>query len=84
MPVREDLAIRSREAAAPPYTSKWHPIERRLFSQVNRASRGVMRDIVQTALAALQRVPTQTGLTVMAMVLDQAYEVGRTCSAAFR
>jgi hypothetical protein len=64
------LGLALRIAHYPPYTSKWHPIEHRLFSQVERALRGVMLDTVQTALATLQRVSTQTGLTVMAMVLD--------------
>jgi len=51
---------------------------------VERALRGVMLDSLQTALAAIQRVSTQTGLSVVAKSLDQAYDMGRKCSDTFR
>jgi hypothetical protein len=38
------LGLPLRIAHYPPYTSKWHPIEHRLFSQVERALRGVILD----------------------------------------
>ena len=38
------LGVRVRIAHYPPYTSKWNPIEHRLFSQVERAWSGVMLD----------------------------------------
>lgn len=78
------LGLPLRIAHYPPYTSKWHPIEHRLFSQVERALHGVMLDSPQTALQAIQRVSTQTGLSVVARILDRAYEIGRKCSDSFR
>ena len=88
---KEDLIALSRRlglplriAHYPPYTSKWHPIEHRLFSQVERALRGVMLDSPQTALTAIQRVSTQTGLSVVARILDRVYDIGRKCSDSFR
>ena len=78
------LGLRLRVAHYPPYTSKWHPIEHRLFSQVERSLSGVILDSPQTALEAVQRTRTQTGLTVKARILDTVYEVGRKCSDTFR
>ncbi|MFE8032932.1 ISAzo13-like element transposase-related protein [Thiohalocapsa marina] len=43
-----------------------------------------MPDSLQTALTAIQRVSTQTGLSVVAKILDQVYDIGRTCSDTYR
>ncbi len=78
------LARRLRIAHDPPDTSKWHPIEHRLFSQVERSLRGQILDTHETALKAVQRTTTDTGLRVSACILDRVYEVGRKCSETFR
>jgi hypothetical protein len=78
------LGLPLRIAHYPPYTSKWNPIEHRLFSHVERALRGVMLDCHDTALQAVERTRTQTGLQVKARILDKVYEVGRKCSDSFR
>ena len=80
----ERLGLPLRIAHYPPYTSKWHPIEHRLFSQVERSLQGLILDSPQTALEAVQRTQTQTGLRVKARILDTAYELGRKCSDGFR
>ena len=72
-----------RIAHYPPYTSKWHPIEHRLFSQVERSLRGQMLDSPETALAAVRRTTTETGLMVGACLLDRVYHLGRACSETF-
>jgi hypothetical protein len=79
------LGLPLRIAHYPPYTSKRHPIEHRLFSQVERALHGVMLDSPQTALQVIQRVSTQPGVSVVARVLDLAYDIGgRKCSDSSR
>jgi len=78
------LGLPLRIAHYPPYTSKWHPIEHRLFSQVERALHGVILDSSQTALEAIQRTHTTTGLRVTARILDRAYALGRKCSDTFK
>jgi hypothetical protein len=77
------LGLPLRIAHYPPYTSKWHPIEHRLFSQVERTWRGVILDSPETALETVRRTRTQTGLTVKARLLDTVYELGRKCSDTF-
>jgi hypothetical protein len=78
------LGLPLRIAHYPPYTSKWHPIEHRLFSHVERALRGVILDSPETALQAVQRTRTETGLRVKARLLDKVYDIGRKCSETFR
>jgi hypothetical protein len=78
------LGMRLRIAHYPPYTSKWNPIEHRLFSQVERHWHGVMLDCAETALRTVEQTRTQTGLRVSARILDKVYEVGRKCSDTFR
>ena len=78
------LGLPLRIAHYPPYTSKWHPIEHRMFSHVERALRGVILDCYETALQAVQRTHTQTGLRVKARILDKVYDIGRKCSDTFR
>jgi hypothetical protein len=78
------LGLPLRIAHYPPYTSKWHPIEHRLFSHVERSLRGVILDCHETALAAVQRTRTKTGLHVTARILDKVYDIGRKCSDTFR
>jgi hypothetical protein len=77
------LGLPLRIAHYPPYTSKWHPIEHRLFSQVERALHGIILDSPETALQAVQRTSTTTGLRVTARILDRAYTLGRKCSDTF-
>jgi hypothetical protein len=78
------LGLPLRIAHYPPYTSKWHPIEHRLFSHVERSLRGVILDCHETALDAVQRTRTKAGLHVTARILDKVYEIGRKCSDTFR
>jgi hypothetical protein len=78
------LGVRVRIAHYPPYTSKWNPIEHRLFSQVERAWSGVMLDSPETALRQVENIQTQTGLRVTARLLDKVYTIGRKCSDTFR
>ena len=78
------LGLPLRIAHYPPYTSKWHPIEHRLFSHVERSLRGVILDCHETARDAVQRTRTKTGLHVTARILDRVYDIGRKCSDTFR
>ena len=82
--VAGQLGLRVRVAHFPPYTSKWNPIEHRLFSQVERRWHGVMLDSPETALRTVEQTTTQTGLRVSACILDKVYELGRKCSDTFR
>jgi len=78
------LGLRLRIAHYPPYTSKWNPIEHRLFCHIERTWQGLILDAPETALKAVERTRTDKGLKMTARILDKVYEVGRQCSDAFR
>ena len=81
--VVNDLGVPIRVAHYPAYCSKFHPIERRLFSHVTRACQGIVFDSLQTVRGLIQKTKTQQGLAVTVRVLDKLYETGRKVSDAF-
>ena len=72
-----ELGIDIRIAHYPPYTSKYNPIEHRLFPHLTRATQGVIFDTVDTVKDLMATVTTATGLSVFTTVLDQVYETGK-------
>jgi hypothetical protein len=78
------LGIEIRVAHYPPYTSKYNPIEHRLFPHVTRACAGASFLDLPTALRLLRKTRTQTGLRVTVEVVRKYYATKRTCPEAFR
>jgi hypothetical protein len=60
----------------PPYCSKWNPIEHRLFSQVHRATEGVVFSDYQTVKNLIEQTSTKTGLTVVVTLNLKEYQKG--------
>lgn len=79
-----ELGIEIRIAHYPPYTSKYNPIEHRLFPHITRACQGVIFDTVQTALDLIATAKTQTGLKVFATVIDKVYQTGLKATENFK
>jgi hypothetical protein len=76
-----NIGLEIRIAHYPPYTSKWNPIEHRLFPHVTRAMAGVVlkdHDLVKTLLENTQ---TESGLSVKANVIFKVYEKGKKARA---
>jgi hypothetical protein len=67
----------------PPGTSKWNPIEHRLFPHVTRAWCGVVFRTLEIVTACLRRVWTSTGLKITYAVLDKVYPLKRQASDRF-
>jgi hypothetical protein len=61
----------------PPYTSKWNPIEHRVFPHVTRALEGVSLNTIDEAKNKIESAKTKTGLTVAADVISKTYEKGK-------
>jgi hypothetical protein len=80
----DELGIEIRIAHYPPYTSKYNPIEHRLFSHVARACKGLIFRSLDIVKEAMGRAHTKTGLQVVASVLDKVYETGRKASDGFK
>ncbi len=79
-----DLNIEIRIAHYPPYTSKYNPIEHRLFPHLSRVCRGVIFDSVESVQALMAKASTKTGLKVFSSVIDAVYETGRKASDEFK
>lgn len=60
----------------PPYCSKWNPIEHRLFSQVHKATEGVVFSDYETVKKLIEQTSTKTGLTVVVRLNLKEYEIG--------
>jgi hypothetical protein len=78
------LGIEIRVAHYPPYTSKYNPIEHRLFPHLTRACQGVIFTSVELVKTLMANTTTKTGLTVDVRVLDKVYATGRKVAATFK
>jgi len=78
------LGIEIRVAHYPPYTSKYNPIEHRLFPHLTRACQGVIFTSVELVRDLMANTTTKTGLTVDVSVLDKVYTTGRKVAANFK
>jgi hypothetical protein len=61
----------------PPYTSKYNPIEHRLFCHVTRACQGVLFRSMAVVKALMEKTQTRTGLRVVVDVVEKVYATGR-------
>lgn len=60
----------------PPGTSKWNPIEHRLFSAISKNWAGRPLDSFQTIVNYIRTTTTSTGLRVHAHLVERSYQKG--------
>ncbi len=60
----------------PPGTSKWNPIEHRLFSEISKNWAGQPLTDMETMLNFIRTTKTDTGLTVSAYLIPENYATG--------
>ena len=60
----------------PPGTSKWNPIEHRLFSELSKNWAGRPLDSLETILKYARTTTTRTGLRVRARLINRCYKKG--------
>jgi len=80
----DELGIEIRIAHYPPYTSKWNPIEHRLFCHITRALQGVVLKSYELVHELIETTTTKKGLTVTANIIKTAYEIGRKVPKDFK
>ena len=73
-----------RVAHYPPYTSKYNPIEHRLFPHLTRACQGVIFTSVALVQDLMAKATTQTGLAVSVNISHKAYATGRKVAVNFK
>ena len=78
------LGIEIRVAHSPPYTSKYNPIEHRLFPHLTRACQGVIFESVELVKELMEKAKTSTGLRVTVEILDKVYQTGRKYEVGFK
>lgn len=79
-----ELGIEIRIAHYPPYTSKYNPIEHRLFPHITRACTGVIFDSHETVKKLMAKAKTRSGLKVFSSIIDKVYETGKTVAQDFK
>lgn len=82
--VAQEIGREIRVAHYPPYTSKYNPIEHRLFPHLTRACQGVIFRSVELVKELMAQATTKTGLEVEVSILDKVYETGRKVAANFK
>jgi len=79
-----DLNIEIRIAHYPPYTSKYNPIEHRLFPHITKACKGVVFKSVELVNDLMGKAKTTTGLKVFSSILNKTFETGRKVADGFK
>jgi hypothetical protein len=60
----------------PPYSSKWNPIEHRLFAHVHRAMQGTAFENYNQVQTLIDNTSTKTGLKVFTRINETVYPIG--------
>ncbi|MEG4422379.1 hypothetical protein QUA70_28010 [Microcoleus sp. LAD1_D5] len=79
-----EIGIEIRIAHYPPYTSKYNPIEDRLFPHITRACQGVIFTSLELVKSFVEKTQTKTGLSVGVNILKRVYKTGRKVADNFK
>jgi hypothetical protein len=80
----DEIKIEIRVAHYPPYTSKWNPVEHRVFPHVTRALQGVVFRNHELVKELIENTSTKTGLKVEANIIKKVYKTGRKYATDFK
>lgn len=80
----DEIGVEIRIAHYPPYTSKWNPIEHRLFPHITRSMQGVLLKNHHMVKDLIEKTSTTTGLKVTASIIDKTYKLGKTATKDFK
>ena len=80
----DEIQVEIRIAHYPPYSSKWNPIEHRLFPHVTRSLQGVIFTNYKLVKELLENTKTKAGLTVRANIIRRFYETGKKVAEDFK
>jgi DDE family transposase len=79
--VAQETGWEIRVAHYPPYTSKYNPIEHRLFPHLTRACQGVICTSIDVVKDWMVKATTKTGFAVSVSLLNKVYTTGRKVAA---
>lgn len=72
-----EIGIEIRIAHYPPYTSKYHPREHRLFCHVTRACAGTIFTSIDVVKGLIDKTSTSTGLKVLTSIKEKISKTAR-------
>ena len=79
-----EIGIKIRIAHYPPYTSKWNPIEHRVFPHITRELSGMILTSHLFMKELIEKTTTKAGLKVFACIFNKVYETGRKVAEGFK
>ena len=80
----DEIGIEIRVAHYPPYTSKWNPVEHRVFPHITRSLSGVVLKSYNFVKKLIELTTTKTGLKVKASIVKKEYKIGRKYAEDFK
>ena len=80
----DDIGVEIRIAHFPPHTSKWNPIEHRLFPHVTRSLQGMVLTTHELAKELIGTTTTKAGLKVFTSIINRVYKTGRKVAKGFK
>lgn len=80
----DEIGIEIRLAHFPPYTSKWNPVEHRVFPHITRSLKGVILKSYEFVKELIENTTTKTGLKVRSHIIKEIFHTGRKVSDDFK
>ena len=80
----DDIGVEIRIAHYPPHTSKWNPIEHRLFPHITRSLQGMVLTTHELAKELIGTATTKAGLKVFTSIINRVYKTGRKVAEGFK
>ncbi len=80
----DKIGTEIRIAHFPPYTSKYNPIEHRLFPHVTHACNGLIFNDIKIVKEAMANTKTKKGLRTVVSVVNKIYETGKKVTEGFK
>jgi Rhodopirellula transposase DDE domain len=80
----DKIGVEIRMAHYPSYTSKYNPIEHRLFCHITSACKGTVFSSIDVVKSLVDKTSTSTGLKVFSTIKDKVYAVARKVSENFK
>ena len=80
----DEIGIEIRIAHYPPYTSKWNPIEHRVFPHLTHELAGMILISHLFMKEPIEKTTTKARLKVFACILNKVYETGRKVVEGFK
>jgi hypothetical protein len=78
------IGIEIRIAHYPPYTSKYNPIEHKLFCHIQKSFEGIVFENYEIVKEAIEKTITSKGLNVFARIVNKIYKTGKKVSDGYK